>query len=37
MGYLLSIGVYMGIYYRNTWDSRKFPFLSRKSQHVTNS
>jgi len=28
VGYILSIGLYMGLYYSNTWDARKFPFLS---------
>lgn len=28
IGYEFSIGVFMGIYYSNTWDARSFPFLS---------
>jgi hypothetical protein len=27
-GYLISIGIYMGLYYSNIWDARKYPFLS---------
>lgn len=27
-GYLISIFLYMGIYYSNTWDARRFPFIS---------
>jgi hypothetical protein len=28
VGYILSIGLYMGLYYGNVWDARRFPFLS---------
>lgn len=28
VGYLISIGIYMGLYYSNTWEAKKFPFLS---------
>jgi hypothetical protein len=28
VGYLLSIGLFMGLFYSNTWNARKFPFLS---------
>lgn len=28
MGYLLSIGIYMGLFYSNMWRARDFPFLS---------
>jgi hypothetical protein len=27
-GYILSIGIYMGLYYTNTWKARSFPFIS---------
>jgi hypothetical protein len=27
-GYLMSIGIYMGLYYSNFWRARSFPFLS---------
>jgi OPT family oligopeptide transporter len=27
-GYLISIGLYMGLYYSNMWNARSFPFLS---------
>lgn len=29
VGYLVSIALYMGLYYNNTWNARKFPFLSQ--------
>jgi hypothetical protein len=28
VGYVLSIGLYMGLYYSNTWNARQFPFIS---------
>jgi OPT family oligopeptide transporter len=28
VSYLISIGIYMGLYYGNVWQSLKFPFLS---------
>ena len=28
VGYVISIGLYMGVYYSNTWSARRFPFLS---------
>jgi hypothetical protein len=28
VGYIISIGLYMGLYYSNTWNARKFPFIS---------
>jgi OPT family oligopeptide transporter len=28
VGYLLAIGIYMGIYYNNLWDAERFPFMS---------
>jgi predicted phage tail protein len=28
VGYILSIAVFMAVYYSNTWDARSFPFLS---------
>jgi len=27
-GYVISIGLFMGLYYNNVWEARKFPFLS---------
>jgi hypothetical protein len=30
MGYILSIGLYVGVYYGNAWGGLQFPFLSRK-------
>src|SRR4051794_17328179 len=29
IGYSLSIGIYMGLYYSNTWNARRLPFLSQ--------
>jgi OPT family oligopeptide transporter len=29
MGYVASIGIYMGLYYSNAWNSRRLPFLSQ--------
>jgi OPT family small oligopeptide transporter len=29
-GYFLCIGVFLGVYYGNVWDSQKFPFLSQE-------
>jgi OPT family oligopeptide transporter len=28
VGYILAIGLYMGLYYGDIWDARRFPFLS---------
>ena len=28
VGYILSIGIYMGLFYSNTWQARNFPFIS---------
>ncbi|KAF2399029.1 OPT superfamily oligopeptide transporter [Trichodelitschia bisporula] len=28
LGYLLAIGCFMGLYYSNIWNARKYPFLS---------
>jgi hypothetical protein len=28
VGYLLAIGVYMGLYYNNVWEAKRFPFMS---------
>ncbi|KAF2674475.1 OPT superfamily oligopeptide transporter [Microthyrium microscopicum] len=28
LGYILSIGIFMGLFYSNAWNARKFPFLS---------
>jgi hypothetical protein len=28
VGYIISIGLYMGLYYGNVWNARRFPFLS---------
>src|ERR1700759_4937747 len=28
VGYVLSIGLFMGLYYSNIWSARQFPFLS---------
>jgi OPT family oligopeptide transporter len=29
VGYLISIALYMGLFYSNTWNARSFPFLSQ--------
>jgi OPT oligopeptide transporter protein len=33
VGYLLAIGVYMGLYYNNVWEAKRFPFMSTTLFH----
>lgn len=38
LGYVLSVGLYAGLYYANVWSARKFPFLSPNLySHKSNS